>query len=326
MPEYRARLRKAFQGYASALQNGSGNLENVYLIGLEPATEGRLSVTYYNEFSGSVFLERMRYWETSCKWYQIDGKTGKTIIKTPSIPQIIKHAFGTEQDGLIKLDDSILKEQVERLMRCMVDQLPIPYDLVRALCRKASSPQCYQNWWNREAVLTSACAVAAKYHCYDRAKDRAKEKRQFTFDTEGVDFDMTIDDAMKENRSYLFGKLLATLEKVEQDALWQKNEDRETNAIRLQSAFVSHPMTTWKTLEEALLPYYQQLYSKQRAKYKKEIETITEQLMQTQMVQNDGWQTELNRPLDETYLLGYYLQRKALKERNSKSEETVSSN
>lgn len=211
-------------------------------------------------------------------------------------------------------------------MRCMVDQLPIPYDLVRALCRKASSPQCYEKWWNWEAVLTSACAVIAKYYCYDRYKYHTDQTKQLVLDQEGVDFDMTIDDAMKENRSYLFGKLLATLEKVEQDALWQKNESRETNAIRLQSAFVSHPMTTWKTLEEALLPYYQQLHPAQTARYKKEIETITEQLMQTQTLQGDGWKTELNRPLDETYLLGYYLQRKALKERNSKSEETVFSN
>ena len=85
-------------------------------------------------------------------------------------------------------------------------------------------------------------------------------------------------------------------------------------------------MADWKTLEEALLPYYQQLHLAQTARYKKEIATITEQLMQTQTLQGDGWKTELNRPLDETYLLGYYLQRKALKERNSKSEETVSSN
>ena len=131
-----------------------------------------------------------------------------------------------------------MKEQTERLIRCMTEQLPIPYDLVHALFRKASFPQCYQNWWNREAVLSSACAIIAKYHYHDK-----KNSKEVLAMTEG-DFDMELGESLKKDRSYLFGKLLATLEQVERDALYSKKEDRETNAIRLQSAFVSHPFTT----------------------------------------------------------------------------------
>lgn len=314
MPEFRRKLRKAFEGYAQQLQTAAEQEEMVFLIGLDAATTGRLSVTYYNELSGSDFLKRMLYWEASCQWYSI-AKTGKYIIKTPPIQQIVRNAFGTEQGKFIELDDRILKEQVERLIRCMTERLPIPYDIVHALFRKASFPQCYQNWWNREAVLSSACAVIAKYHYYD------KSSPEEVLAMKGVDFDMELGESLKTDRSYLFGKLLATLEQVERDVLNSKKEDRETNAIRLQSAFVSHPFTTWKVLEEALIPYYQQLHSKRKAVYRAEIEEIAESLLGL-YVENDGnVEIQLNRTLTETYLLGYYLQRKELREKIYKKKD-----
>lgn len=315
MPEFRNKLYKAFQGYAEQLQTATEQEDMVFLIGLDAATTGRLSVTYYNELSGSEFLRRMLYWGASCRWYSI-AKTGKYVIKTPSIQQIVKNAFGTEQGNFIELDDRILKEQTERLIRCMTEQLPIPYDLVHALFRKASFPQCYQNWWNREAVLSSACAIIAKYHYHDK-----KNSKEVLAMTEG-DFDMELGESLKKDRSYLFGKLLATLEQVERDALYSKKEDRETNAIRLQSAFVSHPFTTWKVLEEALIPYYQQLHPRRAADYKAEVEMITEALLGLYQEDENNIALQLNRALTETYLLGYYLQRKSLRDRIYKKKDT----
>lgn len=314
MPEFRRKLRKAFEGYAQQLQTAAEQEEMVFLIGLDAATTGRLSVTYYNELSGSDFLKRMLYWEASCQWYSI-AKTGRYIIKTPPIQQIVRNAFGTEQGKFIELDDRILKEQVERLIRCMTERLPIPYDIVHALFRKASFPQCYQNWWNREAVLSSACAVIAKYHYYD------KSSPEEVLAMKGVDFDMELGESLKTDRSYLFGKLLATLEQVERDVLNSKKEDRETNAIRLQSAFVSHPFTTWKVLEKALIPYYQQLHPKRKAIYRAEIEEITESLLGLYIEKDSNIKVQLNHALTETYLLGYYLQRKTLQEKIYKKKD-----
>ena len=315
MPEFRSKLYKAFQGYAEQLQTATEQEDMVFLIGLDAATKGRLSVTYYNELSGSDFLRRMLYWEASCRWYSI-AKAGKYIVKTPSIQQIVKNAFGTEQGDFIELDDRILKEQTERLIRCMTEQLPIPYDMVHALFQKASFPQCYKKERNRESVLSSACAVIAKYHYHDK-----KNSKEVLAMTEG-DFDMELGESLKKDRSYLFGKLLATLEQVERDALYSKKEDRETNAIRLQSAFVSHPFTTWKVLEEALIPYYQQLHPRRAADYKAEVEMITEALLGLYQEDENNIALQLNRALTETYLLGYYLQRKALRDRIYKKKDT----
>ena len=125
-------------------------------------------------------------------------------------------------------------------------------------------------------------------------------------------------DETKRDRSYLFGRLLAVLEKVESRALFEASEtSRETNAERLQTAFVQHPLTTWRTLEQQLRPYFKRLRDVTERFYKDEITSIVS------LLESDDEQ-ELNKPLGATYLLGYYLERKKLnqKKENQNNETT----
>lgn len=70
-----------------------------------------------------------------------------------------------------------------------------------------------------------------------------------------------------------------------------------------------------------MIPYYQQLHSKRKAVYRAEIEEIAESLLGL-YVENDGnVEIQLNRTLTETYLLGYYLQRKELREKIYKKKD-----
>ena len=109
------------------------------------------------------------------------------------------------------------------------------------------------------------------------------------------------------DRSYLFGRLLAVLEKVER-LTYDRDEKREPNAIRLQSAYVNHPMQTWKILTDQLNPDLQKLHPEARKKYKDMITDIV-----TALEEKD--EQQLNRGLEETYLIGYYLQRAELNKR-----------
>lgn len=127
-------------------------------------------------------------------------------------------------------------------------------------------------------------------------------------------------DYENTDRSYLFGRLLAVLEKAERSA-FTSGETREPNAIRLQSAFVNHPMSTWQTLEIALNPYFQRMNPGSRTYYKNLISEITEKMVGSEP-------DVLNRPLEELYLIGYYLQRSAFnqyknKDENSREEQSV---
>lgn len=287
---YKKRLSNTFRGYTGQLDNN----DDIVVIGLDAATTGRLSVTYYNELKASDFLERLKSWGETCKWYFIEFAQDKkpyTIIKTPLTRRIVEYAFGTEQGNFIEVNDKVMKEQSQRILHCMLDKKPVPRDIVHALMIKASTPLAYSRR-NRERIISTACSLIAKYH-----NDKSK----------GVKIKMTLDYENRD-RSYLFGRLLAVAEKVERST-FSSEEKREPNAIRLQSAFVHHPMHTWHTLETALIPYYQKLIPGSRKYYKDIISNIVEKLMDTDM-------DLLNKSLGDTYLIGYYLQRAELNKVN----------
>lgn len=102
------------------------------------------------------------------------------------------------------------------------------------------------------------------------------------------------------DRSYLFGRLLAIAEAVENSTYTDENR-RETNAMRMQKAFALRPMATWRLLEEKLGSYYKQLSPGLRQYYRK----LTQEIVDKLPVSDGG----LNQKLDDIYLLGYYHQR-----------------
>ena len=195
----------------------------------------------------------------------------------------------------------MLKEHTQRLVKCMLEKQPVPYDMVHALTIRASTPMAYTRG-NRERVLSTACALISKYY-YDKNTERQGEEEKMKLDLENQD------------RSYLFGRLLAVCEKVERKT-YDRGEARDPNAIRLQSAFVNHPMQTWKILEGLLNPYFQKLRPGSREYYRELISQIVTSFKEDDTI-------ALNQELKETYLLGYYLQRAELnKKREEKEEES----
>ena len=291
--EYKNEIKKLFSGKKA---NFSEN-DTIVLASLDAATTGRLSITYYNELGAKDFLNRMESWSNSCQWYfKKKNSDGKFIdsVKTPHTIRIISCAFGEERNNFLELDSRILKEQVQRIVHCIADSQPIPYDIVHALFVKASNPQKYQKWYNYEEILSTACALIAKYY------NNHNEEVKFTMEL----------DKNKTDRNYLFGRLLAIAEIIE-SRTYNSDTARITNATKLQPAFVNHPFHTWKLIEDKLNPYYKQSGPAKEAYYKKLISEIFI------LFETDD-KDKLNLPLNEGYLIGYYLQRK---EMNTKSKE-----
>ena len=112
-------------------------------------------------------------------------------------------------------------------------------------------------------------------------------------------------DRSKKDRSYQYGRLLAILEKIENDTYDNDNE-RTTNALRMQSIFVKRPAYASKILIEKLKnSYYSKLHTGSRIRYEKMIGEIYE-------IINEFGEKEYNKPLSEMYLIGYYLQKNEL--------------
>lgn len=254
----------------------------------DAATTGRLAVTYYNELLASDFLDRLHDWEVSCCW-----ENGPYGIQSPSLFQIVSWAFGTPRNGKAEIDDRILKQQMQRLVACRVDKAPFPLDIERDLVEKASHLLLYEGE-NRQKLLFTACAAIRKYH--------SKEK-----------WDMALDKNCSD-RSYLFGRLLAIADAIE-NSTYTDEDRRETNAIRMQKVFTLRPMATWSALWDKLAPY-----NKRLAQSKPKLYRYYQNMIDDILDSFSPSDSTLNQQLDDIYLLGYSHQRAYRNEKTDQQE------
>ena len=293
--DYRKAISDTLRGWKETIPADAGAV----IAAFDAATSGRLALTYYSELPASDFLERLHNWDALCCWNR-----DPFGIQAPSLYQIANCAFGTVRTSgnqtKLESDDRILRQQVQRLLSCRVDKGKMPADIARAAAAKASNLQIMDTQL-RETVLSTACAVLRKYY----------------YDWDREEWNMSLEPE-KKDISYQYGRLLAVFEKIEQDT-YDKDEQREPNAIRMQSVFAKRPRYAsrilWEQLKKA---YYPHLKPWNRVKYDRLIGEIIEQISNLP-------QAEHEEALKDTYLFGYYLQKKALytsdKTENSQEEE-----
>ena len=288
--DYKEELKKKLNGRKAELKLTDG----VVIAAFDAATTGRLSVTYYNELQGHDFLERLYDWDESCCW--CDPWYG---IQSPTLKQIVDCAFGVQRsekgEAKLETDARIMRQLMQRLIVCRLERTMIGKDIVKALVDRASRPIVYEkNVYRR--ILFTACAVIRKYR-YDMFKEEWK---------------MALEPERKD-RSYQFGRLLAVMEKIERDT-YAGEDSRETNAIRMQSVFCQRPMYAAGNLEKQLeRAYFPRLKPGSRVWYKNLMGEIMEIIS---AFPEEDW----NKALDDTYLMGYYLQRNALYARRDNEE------
>ena len=293
--DYRKALSETLRGWQETIPRDAGAV----VAAFDAATSGRLSLTYYSELPVSDLLERLHNWDALCCW-----EHSSFGIQSPSLSQIADCAFGTvrvsDKQTKLETDERVMRQQVQRLLSCRVDRGKMPADIARAAAAKASNLQIMDAAL-RETVLFTACAVLRKYK-YDWYKE---------------EWGMAL-EPQKKDVSYQYGRLLAVFEKIERDT-YEPNEQREPNAIRMQSVFAKRPLYAsriiWEQLKKA---YYPKLKPGTRVTFERTIEQIIQEI-------SSFPQAEQEEALKDTYLFGYYLQRSALytsgKTENSQEEE-----
>lgn len=293
--DYRKALSETLRGWQETIPRDAGAV----VAAFDAATSGRLSLTYYSELPVSDFLEHLHNWDALCCW-----EHSSFGIQSPSLSQIADCAFGTvrvsDKQTKLETDERVMRQQVQRLLSCRVDRGKMPADIARAAAAKASNLQIMDAAL-RETVLFTACAVLRKYK-YDWYKE---------------EWGMAL-EPQKKDISYQYGRLLAVFEKIERDT-YEPNEQREPNAIRMQSVFAKCPLYAsriiWEQLKKA---YYPKLNAGARVTFERTIEQIIQEISAFPQAEQEG-------SLKDTYLFGYYLQRSALytsgKPENSQEEE-----
>jgi CRISPR-associated protein Csd1 len=285
------KLKKKIAGYRKEL----GNSADVVVMGLDAATPGRMSMTFYKELKGSDFLKRIDDWHEHCAWihnygYDKETKQHFTFVGAPAPDDIAEAAYGR------RVDDKLTKATVARLLPCIIDGQQIPRDIVESVIRRAcnriaqkDSKDKHEREWNK--TLSIACSLYKKY---------SKE-----------DYNMALDEN-RNTRDYLYGRLLAIADRLEGHALYKAKEKRDTNAARYMQLFAEHPFKTWRQIELSLSPYKARLGG--AGYYTGLIDNVMCKFAPDDF-KND-------KPLGGEFLLGFHCQRAELcKGKNEEPEE-----
>lgn len=112
-------------------------------------------------------------------------------------------------------------------------------------------------------------------------------------------------DEKRKTRDYLYGRLLAAADCLENFALFVSEKKRDTNAARLMQRFSDRPCSTWKTIELSLIPYKTRLGGRAN-KYQDVIDAAMNLFDPVADFTSD-------KPLSGEFLLGYHCQREDLK-------------
>ena len=117
------------------------------------------------------------------------------------------------------------------------------------------------------------------------------------------------------SRDYLYGRLLAIAERLEDMSLYVAGESRSTTAARLMQRFADRPSSTWRHIELALQPYIQRLKNN-RAGFLHNTQILMDEVM------NKFTEGEFvnDKPLSGEFLLAYHSQRLELRNKTNNIE------
>lgn len=282
MPAYKELLSSIILGYKKDVPIHS----KVMILGLDAATTGRMSVSLYSELQSSDFFENVMKWHSDTAVLRYSGKLIRSCYNSFSIYEIINCAFGTESGkGYLECKPEVLSDTILRIMPCIVERKPFPQDIMWALYHKASNPLAFEQSYNHRLTLETACGMIYKFY-----KDHPNYRKG--------EISMAY-DPNEQDRSYLYGCLLAVADAAEREAYDNDKDkaERVTNARRYWNAFSKRPYVTWQRIEEQLLPYLNKLGGK-RVRYEKMLQEIKAKFTPESFADN--------KALEPLYLLGFH--------------------
>jgi len=265
-------LNRALHGMHFQLEKSG--LKNVTVMAVDAATTGRLAIVYYQSIHAAQFFSSIKQWHQTCRWLQLvkdqDTSQLRRFVGTPSTYRIAEAVYGTKADSRIK------KELYTRLLPCIVEQKPIPKDIITIIFNRVRNPSSFANSMESwDGTLNVACALIRKRY----------EKEGYTVAVQEEN----------NSRDYLFGRMLGIAEVMERGILKEREEKRATNATRYFNAFSQHPARTWMVIRKQLIPYFERLGTG-ATRYAKSIQQLEDRLTIENMT---------NDPLEPVFLLGY---------------------
>ncbi|AQW61977.1 type I-C CRISPR-associated protein Cas8c/Csd1 [Dehalococcoides mccartyi] len=289
--EVSSSLIKLIGGYKAKL----APTENIAMLMLDSATTGRISIKFYQRLTSADFLEKLYAWhnpDIGCSWHQYFSKTQK-FLGAPSAANIASIVYPGSNKG----DNNMRANAISCILPSIIQGRPLPRDIIQSCIRQTirlggikskqkdtKDIKTPNNWFLFEKALGIACALY-RYQNKNRRYQVSLERD-------------------RTSRDYLYGRLLAVAEALEQSTLDNNSENRSTNAERLFQKFAERPFYTWSILEPLLNPYKMRLRNKNPNYlifYQKKLDEIACKFLPEDFTSD--------KKLSGEFLLGYHCQR-----------------
>ena len=260
-----------------------------YIAIFDKISNGRVAAKYFRSLSGSRLKDNLVAWQEKYHWRGF-SKDNWDKEFTPSPRRMVLAAYGVERDGMLEIaKNDFLKNQYQNIVTALVEGRAVPRNFEKALAVNIRHRQNYDKTWME--VLFCALAVL---------KDKGGMKNPM-LNRENTD------------RSYLFGRLLASFEYLEKST-FSKGNERSTNAEKMWTSYTNHPATMMLRLRNLMIPYERKLERSDEALKRmayfnamREIREATNMLHESYNMDS----VEVNRPLDYGFIFGYEAQRQA---------------
>ena len=275
-----------------------------YIAIFDKISNGRVAAKYFRSLSASRLKENLVAWQEKYHWWGFSNENRDKEF-TPSPRRMVLAAYGVERDGMLEIaKNDFLKNQCQNIVTALVEGRAVPRNFEKALAVNIRHRQNYDKTWME--VLFCALAVL---------KDKGGMKDPML-------------NRENTNRSYLFGRLLASFEYLEKSA-FSKGDERSTNAEKMWTSYTNQPATMMLRLRNLMIPYERKLERSDEALKRmayfnamREIREATNMLHESYNMDS----VEVNRPLDYGFIFGYEAQRQAFysgKNKDAKETEEV---
>ncbi|AOF48334.1 type I-C CRISPR-associated protein Cas8c/Csd1 [Tetragenococcus halophilus] len=282
------------------------NDANYYAAIIDKASNGRISLKFFRDLRASQLLKNLKKWEERYRWERYNAQDGKVYPTTPSLWQFLQVAYGVERNGRLEIDnDNFKKDQFQKLVISLIDGQMIPANIATALNMNIRKPMSYGRTWSQIQFVTLA-----------------------VFSHENGEEQTPVLDKENTDRSYLFGRLLAVLDRTEAATYNRMGSDgqsradsdkrRVTNAQKFWTSYTNHPAKTMQTLIEKTKNYEKTLKSNSWGLFLK----LDQEKQEIINLLNDYHldSADLNKPLDYHFIFGYYAETQFLFTKTEKSE------
>ena len=285
---------------------------NVYILMLVKTNQGRVAIKKYQKLTDLGYQEVLDYWYATTSWESVYTNENTKQVSL-GLRALVNNLFGREEEMNkffnLKVNQGFEGKAVsliEELMEAKMNKQRLPIKFYKKAMMNARQRHRYKNTWDK--TLLTTLSMYKKY--------------QWDYKNKYVGVDVEVGN---QTNSYLYGRLMAVYEQIESTALYYRGTDkRQTFVEKNWASIINRPLHMWDRMATKTSPYMNYLLRNKPGIHHKFSILVLE--LGSQLAENGDFATKGKKPLDDDFILGYYHQLKALRQKNTNNNQEEDTN